>query len=492
MENSNLFDLIGGQTYGLKVRDLIDHRELLEKVGFRVLGGQNITVEVFQRFLLENNFNESTLPEVILTAKPTEEIKNINLTLLQSMSSGVPYAIRSDSLADCGGIGIYESTVFVPEGNSQDVEKLWECQRRVYASEFYPAAHVWRQDNNLPIGMAIIIQPFLGQKGYKNFRPRRSGRAYNSLYGRTTVKAVAGLATEQSLSSVSPIIWIPEEGGFLKHRIPSQSQVLEINQSNGEVVQTEISPNEWNQLQEEYCDDIFLKMHALRLYGNFYLEWVQVNESDEYIIVQCAKLERPLIEPINDDYDGKTLLFESNQIVNHGKKICQYLIYLPLGRWIINGLNCLEAINQKYAKFILVVPTHAFARTANMRDPRATLPEVFSEEDKVDRKLNLQYFSHASVLVENLDVSDFSSELNMKILGINQAFHSLDNDACLHFQQLCDRQNILFMGIGMSPDHLYGLLGEPYIQDENVLIWKAPFEIINDQTTSIGKLYLCQ
>lgn len=156
---AKLFQRIIGDSIGLKADDLENYVELLRSVGFDVPGGRVLGAEAFNRIEEELKMSEMTTKSLIAP----DWMNKLNRWLVGGMEKGVPYILRSSTLSDRGGNGIYESLIFVPTGYEEDIEEIWLLERQIYEGEFHCSAIQWREKENLPIGVAILIQQIVGK-----------------------------------------------------------------------------------------------------------------------------------------------------------------------------------------------------------------------------------------------------------------------------------------------------------------------------------------
>jgi phosphoenolpyruvate synthase/pyruvate phosphate dikinase len=162
----------GSGQIGLKAEDLERYREMVTSLGMKVPDGMVVLTEVFFQTMKVLGLTEKSSLKKLLEAMCPEHLAVINREILGEMKTGVPYAIRSSALSERGGTGIYHTSFFIPTGKQDsDLEKLWEKEKEVYASEFTADARAWRKKNNVQIGMAILIQEVKGYRFENYFLP---------------------------------------------------------------------------------------------------------------------------------------------------------------------------------------------------------------------------------------------------------------------------------------------------------------------------------
>jgi hypothetical protein len=167
-----LFEVFGDGKLGLKADDLNRLSEKIIGSGMTIIDGFVIATGIFDQFIGRMNFSEKTPPEDIIKCDCPDFLLHINEAILDRLEIDRPYAIRSSALSERGGTGIYKSTFFWPTGNrTEDLHRLWQCEAKVYASEFTLDAKLWRKRNLAPSGMAILIHRVIGFRCKDFFLP---------------------------------------------------------------------------------------------------------------------------------------------------------------------------------------------------------------------------------------------------------------------------------------------------------------------------------
>jgi hypothetical protein len=503
-----MFTVFGGQDVGLKAKDLQDGKTMLEMAGFQVPGGMVVAAEVFDRFIAERNFTDSTGISVIGWVEPTEEIKTINREILSRMTPGQPYAIRSSARSERGGNGIYVTDFFTPKGGKEidsNLHRLWMKQCGVYFSEFSMDARIWRQKENLPMGMALLIQSAVAD--YDDFDqgyfPILSGRAYTIYHGHPLVRFTSGFAFEYTLER-KPITEPPPREKFVK-MIKELPAALSLRDDI--FLDTDIPWKKLYEIGPNILEHLFACLKRLQEQQNgqdFYLEWaVRGSDPDAIHILQCAPYDdfKETIWSSDDDMEedeslpekksliqkpGYVLLAEGIDIVNSGTRTGHSIILLEKSEWYRNGVAILEKINLEQKDFILILPQEAFSSMA--------FPPQYSRFDEgnwIDRQIGLRHFSHAAAVVEDQHEPGFYDALNLAACGLPIVRHS-GNMGGMHFQQLCERTDILFLGAEVD---LQILMRFPYKyqdgdKERGIIIWEMETEIVNDPKTRTGCLFL--
>ncbi|TSC92421.1 MAG: hypothetical protein CEN89_703 [Candidatus Berkelbacteria bacterium Licking1014_7] len=292
------FVIFGGDLFGQKTQDLIDHKDLLEECGFFVPGGWVIAVEVFGRWMEVNGFDETTEEQEVKESSPTEEITTINKQLLETLEPE-NYLFRSSALGEHGGTGVYHSEPIAIRKNT-DLADIWEAERAVYASCFSDLARVYRKKRSTTdFGMAILIQQALNQKDFWY-------KAYTSRYGQPAIKSV--------------------------------------NINDGGIV-------------DSYNLEILNKMDSLkqRAGRDFYLELIDGDNT--LICVQCAPYFDPILTPIESMSSASELVAQGTDILGeHGRFEAKYLVLTELKQWFRSGIHLLRKFNRCFTDYIVVIP----------------------------------------------------------------------------------------------------------------------------------------
>lgn len=483
MLRQKLFQVFGGEELGLKAQDLLNHQEMIEQVGCFVPVGFVVAVEVFDRFIDGRGYTEDALAGDILSEEIPEEVEKINQQLLTFMPIGVPFAVRSTARSERGGTGIYRTFFFVPtEDKQRDERALWFCEREVYASEFTLEAKEWRKRQNDKIGMAILIQPVVGQQFGDYFCPLLSGSAYTSYRGEPLVRVAVGLGAMAVASAEIPAFKESPPQEYSLALIRHQERITAINLKESKAVNI---PKEWVGIELSSTQPIrqlFGKMEAMaESERDFFLEWAVAGDDSEIAIVQCALYEDKAAIPIDVKTEGKVLVAQGTDIVNHGRKICKHIVYAGYRAWDAKALGVLSRLNGQLKDFLLIVPQEGFSILAS------SLPALRGSQSL---GITYEHFSNAGTVLEKQ--KSFNYDLDTKIalysLGIPVTDHTKDRGG-MHFQQLCDRSDILFLGTEFDDSIILELEGASDYGG-NVKVWDVEVEVVNDMTKGEGYVYL--
>ncbi len=413
---------------GGKVKDFVQHAPLLASLGLVVPSGSVIQTEMFYKTMEEVGITEQhDAKSWVGKICPAELNKLCRHILHADMKVGIPYAIRSSALSERGGTGIYHTDFFVKKGNEEeDARALWLAIRSVYASEFTMSAFDWRKKTSGRFGMAVLIQEVYGFQFGNYFLPALSGVAYTSHEGLPLVRVVAGLGTaavqgeglllheplENSIQLVNAMIEIPK------------AEVIDL--STGKIGHVDIRFPEINE-QIARCPlaELFLKLAELKKHGSFSLEWAMTAEGIR--ILQCAPHEdKPSGDPTVDT-EKHFLLLKSDDVFASGRVECRGVVYVNY--WsAASRLELLQNLNETMKGYLLIVPEDALSS--------------YAEGDAC--RIGFADFSNAAAVVENQ--RDLAPLVAVQLHMAGKSFNPHKGKGATHFQQLCDRTDILFVG----------------------------------------------
>lgn len=482
MPDMSFIQMIGGPTAGLKSQDLFDHYAVLTEAGLPILSGHDITVEVFRRFLTERGFDKFTPLETIERSSPTDEILEINRNLLKAMTEDTPYAIRSDSLGDRGGTGLYKTVIFIPKGDEDDPVRLWRCEREVYAGEFTDDAECWRKKTDAEFGTALFVQAIQGSQWGRFFMPLLAGTAYTSYNDQPTVRVVEGFGS-QAVEGAGAVFHAPcDNSDELARVLMDQDNIKAIDLDTGEVVdlpRLEEKPLEV-ELGYDSFNELFSKLAELKKHGDHYLEWVISDQG--LVVVQCSDYADTALDDKSIDTDKYFLLAEGTDVMHSGRVTCKYVVEVKM--WGKPEAGALAQLNRQLKDYLLIVPEHALSLVADAP------PAPF--ENPVGR-LALPHFSNASAIVERQLTISRERRLEAQAVGISLPNHTERDRGATHFQQLCRGLGILFIGAEMDLTKLHALPGATRFSDEvEVTYWHVDAEVIIDGLNKHGWVYIAK
>jgi hypothetical protein len=472
MMKQGLFEVFGPGQLGLKAADLNSHAELIDDVGLSIPEGIVIATGIFDQLTAQINFEEP-LAEIKKHNCP-DFLLAINEKILDKLEIGTPYAIRSSALSERGGTGIYKTEFFLPTGNrAMDLQNLWHCEASVYASEFTSDAQLWRDKNNAPIGMAILIQPVVGFHLNGDFLPALAGVAYTSYNGLPTVRVVVGLGTQAV------------NGGGIIYNYPSSDvQHFQREMSDQKLVEA-ISPEAAICKINTHCSEVYAEiargfkafqglfdtLSQLQKHGNFYLEWAISN--DRMNVVQCASYEDRLPGNVPFDSTDYFLLLQGNDVLHSGQATCKGIVYVD--KWSSETSQVVELLNKAVKGYLLIVP----------QDALSLLADIYGQN-----RFSYRHFSNTFAVVEKQQKYTIDQRIGMLQEGMHQACHS-EGQGASHFSQLCNRADILFIGSEFDSTLLFALPGGmDYGGNIGITIWNTVAEVTVDTIKKEGCVYI--
>jgi len=484
-----MFNIYGNGERGLKSLDLEEYAPMLISLGMRIPGGMVILSGVLSEIIQELGLTEFSSEDEIKKADCPDCILEINNQILDEMEESVPYAVRSSALSERGGIGIYRTTFFVKNGNRKvDLQILWEKEREVYASEFSPDALAWREKMEQSFGMEIFIQKVPGFILEDHFLPATAGVAYTSYQGLITIRIVVGLGTKAVAGKGLLYYEPPDKHGNFHRELWDQTKADAINLKTGEVEEIDTDYGEIHEkINSVTFHRFFEKLTALKEKGNFSLEWAITG--DDIDIVQCA----PYIDRLSDgnkevDAEKYFLLADAvEDVLNAGRADCNGVVYVSA--WSPDIAEMLESLNKRMKDYLLIVPQTALSTLADMSTVKEMRKaELFSTYQK-PIGLKFRHFSNTlAVLEEQWHLSQERREM-LHLLGERVVDHARGRGGASHFQQLCARANILFMGAVFDHLRLASLPGETEYF-EGIHVWDTKAIVIVDGTGKTGQVYI--
>jgi len=463
-----IFEVFGAGELGLKADDLNQYSELLANVGVTIPEGIVIATGVFNQ--LTELLNLEAAPEEIEKRDCPDFLLSINQGILDRLEIGRPYAIRSSALSERGGTGIYKSVFFWPTGDRiEDLKNLWRCEATVYASEFTLDAKLWREKNNAPAGMAILIQPVVGFRFKEHFLPALAGVAYTSLNGLPTIRVVIGLGTLAVNGGGVVYNYRPDNSYYFGKELWEQ-KVAEAITAGGVI--GEVSPH-YEEIQAgvdfKSFNDLFDTLEKLQKQGGFFFEWV-ISEGKVFVVQCAAHNDRPTTD-LPFDMSSHFLLMKGEDVLHSGRATCKAIIYARM--WSSETAQALEHLNRNVRDYLLIVPQHALSLMAE---------EGF--------RLAFRHFSNALAVVEKQMSVDFEEEKLRIMAGLPNIDHTSGKGAT-HFAQLCNRADILFIGGEFDSTPLIRLPGViQYRRDAGISMWKTTVEVFADAKKKEGFLYV--
>jgi len=186
--------ILFGKDPGLKTQDLIDFSRQAP-FGVQTLAGVGIGATLFDETLRLNNLAGNINGQDLLHCQLPTSMSRINRQVASLLPNGAPVVIRSSARDERGGTGVYYSGFMVPSGDLQkDIAELEQTERAVYASYYTNQAKAYRQGADSQ-GMALLVQPVIGDRFDNHFMPAFSG-VMTMVDGKPTLRLVIGLGTK--------------------------------------------------------------------------------------------------------------------------------------------------------------------------------------------------------------------------------------------------------------------------------------------------------
>jgi hypothetical protein len=468
---------------GLKVRDYQEQSRLLQDCGFGLIDGYVILSGMFFSILSLSGLSEDDEPDDLKKTKCPPELVLINRSILSELKIGVPYAVRSSALSERGGTGIYHTDFFVPKGDTDIDEKcLWEKERLVYASELSSAAKAWRRKTRGEVGLAIWITKVHGIKFDGYFLPALSGVAYTSYQGLPTVRVVVGLGTKAVAGEGLIYNQPPENGYYFSRNLWDQRKADAISLVSGLVESIFHDQKDFPSLGLEPFESLFAKLAELKKSGDFYLEWALTKEGVK--VVQCAPYQDKLPEKIVVDAAKYFLLAEGHDVFNSGRADCQGVVYVR--KWSPTSARFLKMLNDSMSGYLLIITQDAFSAIGGINIGAGIYEHV---------SLGFEHFSNASAVIEKQVYISEQNRFDLSELGIIPADHTRDGGkGATHFQQLCSRTDILFVGAEFDMNPLLNLPGKIDQCEDEIVSWdmEAKVSVNADAQEKKGFVYVAK
>lgn len=473
-----MFKLYGTGQKGRKADDLEQYSGMITSLGMKIPAGVVLLADLFIELMKVLNLTEDSHEDALLYADCPDFLKEINLNILKEMKIGSAYAIRSSALSERGGTGIYQTTFFARSGDEKkDLDYLWGRERAVYASEFSASARVWRKKCDAPIGMAILIQEVHGYRFENHLLPSLAGVAYTSFQGLPTVRVVVGLGTK-AVNGEGVVYNTPPD-----HPLHFARELWDQEAANT-IDLTEQFIGEVDTHHEEvacsvnfkvFCS-LFEKLSLLKKQGEFSIEWAIAD--DDIYVVQCAPYEDRLPGDMAIDKNQFFLLAQGSDVLHSGRSACKGVVLVR--KWSSQAASMLKVLNERMSKYLLIVSQDAFTLLAGI----GIDPETHEQKTR----LAFCHFSNASAVVEMQWHYSSETIMGAHMVGIPLADHTGGKGAS-HFQQLCSRTDILYLGAGFDLSPLIALPGR---MDYNggIQVWETESVVLVDGAKKEGFVYV--
>ncbi|OGI05777.1 MAG: hypothetical protein A2Y40_02820 [Candidatus Margulisbacteria bacterium GWF2_35_9] len=413
--------------FGGKISDLAKYGEPFYQAGFEILEvTQCIDVSHFFRLMMINHLTKDSTVKAVERLKRPISIRQLNEEIYEKMIPGQPYYIRSSSLGERGGSGIYDSMIYLPTGDRRhDLNILWKVQKRVYASEFSDKAKAYREKHNAKFGMPLLITPVVGKLENSDFSPAYAGEGYISFDGHPKIRITRGIRTEAEIMCLELI------DGKVKvsHKEKASSKwVIGYSFLNNPNYISRPFPI-FNQItpgadkSEEITQQIIKKgtalLHKIKdIKASLYFEFaIQDDESNPVLIQVNPFIDNISRASINPLPEGYKLVLKGRDIVNYGQKFGKGIVYIDKAS--PNVTLAQQRINSLYHNYSLIVKPDSLTRALGF-------PSI-----------GYEHYCNAVALIELQQFMMLDSEP-----VDHRAFRGSK-----HFDQLCRREDVFFLGV---------------------------------------------
>ncbi len=416
--------ILFGKDPGLKTQDLIDFSKHTPNE-VQVLAGIGIGATLFDETLRLNGLVKDIKGQDLLHSQLPDSLSQINSQVASSLPNGVPIVVRSSARDERGGTGVYYSGFMVPSGNPEkDIAELEQTEKAVYASYFTNQAKAYRQGADSQ-GMALLVQPVVGDKFDNHFMPAFSG-VMTVVDGKPTLRLVIGLGTKAVDMDKAIVL----TGNYISvdaisQRLGSLEKADAINLATAQVQQIAIN----YETRERVSRQLFkltLLIDAYRRNEQPYYWEFAIDEKNElpYIVQAAPEQQKDVIKLEFDEPEG-TILYQGEDVVNTGVKKGRGIFIIGSRQsYGSEDLAILQAINKANKDFLLVLPDNVFTRAGGKQ------PDV-----------DLSHFSNASGVVE-IQIPKVSYAM-----GAPTTIDHTQKRGGAHFLELCKRKDILFLGV---------------------------------------------
>jgi hypothetical protein len=459
--------ILYGQDFGAKTDDLKAFDALGVK-DIHTLRGTGIGASYFREFMTLNNFNVDTNSVTISSAdKIPESLLAIEKEILNQVSIGTPFIIRSSAIGEYGGTGAYHSDIVI---RTEMMEKdLWQFTRvitSIYGSYNTNTANLYRQIRNQAYdGMAILIHPLCGDRSGNIIQPIISG-VMTLVNSSPTLRFVHGSglsAVEMQEAIVLQDDQIQEMN--IRALLPlltkgsswnSQTQSSVLNSSDSYI-------NKDERLQVEAA--IPKLMAATRAWqslyeaGQSYYWEFSISTNDELpIIFQSTLIPNEQVLKELPPTIGNILL-EGTDVVGTGIKEGRGIIWIGKGGTNKDDVALLNRWNRENKNYLLLI-----------------LDRFFSSQGP---QISLEDFSNAAAVIELQIIH--KREPGILTLGAVDHTHKRGGT---HFVNLCGQAGIPFLGAELLDDDqsVENRLGKPSQRGReysNSGIWDVSFRFVN-------------
>lgn len=421
-----------GQNPGLKTQDLIDFSKQAP-IGVITLAGIGIGATLFDETLTTNGLqpHNATRQDLLHCQLPTA-LTQINNQIASLLPNGIPIAVRSSARDERGGTGVYSTGFMISSGNPQkDTAELEKAEKGVYASYFTKQAKAYRQGAENQ-GMALLVQPVIGDKYDNHFMPAFSG-VMTVVDGKPTLRLVIGLGTKAvDMDEAIVLTGNDISVDIIAQMIGSLERADAINLTTGQVQAITINDEARERVSRQF-PKLNLLIDAYRQNKQpHYWEFAIDEQSELPYIVQAAPEQQKAVGKQEFDEPEGVILYQGEDTVNTGVKRGRGIVIVgATGQgYGSDDSSILQAINEASRDFLLVLPDMVFTRAGG-----------------VEQQINLSHFSNASGVVE-IQIPKVSYAM-----GVPMTVDHTQKRGGAHFSELCKRKDILFLGV--QPQETY-------------------------------------
>ena len=433
-----------GSDFGGKVDGLL----AFEKEGVtdvEVVPGEAIGASFFREFVRQNQFSDKTpAHDVYHVEKLPTELEKTNRQILSDFLPGTCLAIRSSTVGENRGVGVYSTFFMVTSVDIEtDLEALTKFELLIYADYFGANSRDFLADKFLSPngGVGLLVQKVIGDQHGEFFMPAISGVA-TAINGELTLRLVIGLGTKAVEMKDAIVIkrnnLRPE---VIKNALFSLRQAEAIGLTEGKVFLTDLEAKgnvflidierEGKKKIIQEVDKLTALIESWQKLDNlgkpYYWEFAVTGASEHPQILQ-ANREEPFDERATElgPITGRVIA-ESNDVVNVDTKTGRGIVHLNLSGVTLEDLKHLHLFNQTNRDYLLIIDDI-----------------LFSQSLRRGGGLGLGHFSNAAGVIERQRVRD-----NRILYQLDQINH-VDRGGT-HFIEICKRNDILFQGVVTPP-----------------------------------------
>ena len=182
------------------------------------------------------------------------------------------------------------------------------------------------------------------------------------------------------------------------------------------------------------------------------------------------------------DKDRYFLLTHGFDVFNSGRNVCRAVIYVH--DWSPFTADRLENPNRKLSNYLLIIPQDASSLLAGLGEDKET--------GRANVRLGFRHFSNASAVIEEQISYTEKQRSMMRAMGMKVIDHS-KGAGVSHFQQLCSRSDILFIGTKLNTGPLFGLAGQmDYGDSVDISVWETEAVVLVDGRKKEGYAYIAK